>query len=33
MWYLWILTKAIMMLFLSLPTTKAHVKLIGVEKA
>jgi hypothetical protein len=33
MWYLWILTKAIVILFLSLPTTKAYVELIGVEKA
>ena len=33
MWYLWILTEAIMMLCLSLPTTKAYVELIGVEKA
>ena len=32
MWYLWILTKAIMMLCLSLPATKAYVELIGVEK-
>jgi hypothetical protein len=32
MWYLWILTKAIMMLCLSLPTTKAYVELIGMEK-
>ena len=33
MWYLWILTEAIMMLCLSLPTTMAYVELIGVEKA
>ena len=32
MWYLWILTKAIVMLCLSLPTTKAYVELIGVKK-
>ena len=32
MWYLWILTKAKVMLCLSLPTTKAYVELIGVEK-
>ena len=32
MWYLWILTKAIVMLCLSLPTTKAYVGLIGVKK-
>ena len=30
MWYLWILTKAIVMLCLSLPTTKAYVELIGM---
>ena len=33
MWYLWILTKAIVMLCLSLPATKAYVELIGVEIA
>ena len=33
MWYLWILTKAIVMLCLSLPTTKAYVELIGVENS
>ena len=33
MWYLWILTKTTIMLCLSLPTTKAYVELIGVEKA
>ena len=33
MCYLWILTKAIVMSCLSLPTTKAYVELIGVEKA
>ena len=32
MWYLWILTNAIIMLCLSLPTIKAYVELIGVEK-
>jgi hypothetical protein len=32
MWYLWILTKAIVMLCLSLHTTKAYVELIEVEK-
>ena len=32
MWYLWIFIKAVMMLCLSLPTTKAYVELIGVEK-
>jgi hypothetical protein len=29
MWYLWILTKAKMMLCLSLPTTNTYVELIG----
>jgi hypothetical protein len=33
MWYLWILTKAIVMFFLSLPTTKAYVEFIGMEIA
>jgi hypothetical protein len=33
MWYLCILTKAIMMLCLFFPTTKAYVKFIGREKA
>ena len=31
--YLWILTKAKIMLFFSLPTTKAYVEFIGREKA
>ena len=30
MWYLWILTKAKIMLCLFLPTTKAYVELIGM---
>ena len=30
MWYLWILTKAIIMLCLSFSTTKAYVELIGM---
>jgi hypothetical protein len=33
MWYLWILTKAIKMLCLFLPTTKDYVEFIGREKA
>ena len=33
MWYLWILTKAIVMLCLFLPTTNAYVELIGVENS
>ena len=32
MWYLWNLTEAIVMLCLSLLTTKAYVELIGVKE-
>jgi hypothetical protein len=33
MWFLWILTKANSDVCLPIPTTKAYMELIGVEKA